>query len=95
MIEFQNVTKTYDNGTRGAPNGVDIKIEDGEFVFLVGPSGSGKIHHHQAADRRSSRPPAAAMLSTASSWKGSSERRSPTCGGHSASFSRTSASSRK
>ena len=41
MIEFQNVTKTYDNGTE-AIRGIDHKIEDGEFVFLVGPSGSGK-----------------------------------------------------
>ena len=41
MIEFQNVTKTYDNGTE-AIRGIDLKIEDGEFVFLVGPSGSRK-----------------------------------------------------
>ena len=41
MIEFENVAKTYDNGTK-AIQGIDLKIEDGEFVFLVGPSGSGK-----------------------------------------------------
>ena len=41
MIEFINVEKTYEQGTK-ALNGVNMQIEDGEFCFLVGPSGSGK-----------------------------------------------------
>ena len=41
MIRMTNVEKTYDNGTR-ALNGISFQIDDGEFVFLVGPSGSGK-----------------------------------------------------
>lgn len=41
MIEFKNVSKTYDNGTEALKN-VNIKIEDGEFVFIVGSSGAGK-----------------------------------------------------
>lgn len=41
MIEFQDVSMVYSNGTV-ALNGVNLKIEDGEFVFIVGRSGAGK-----------------------------------------------------
>ena len=41
MIDFVNVTKTYETGTH-ALNGIDLHIDDGECVFLVGASGSGK-----------------------------------------------------
>jgi multiple sugar transport system ATP-binding protein len=40
-IELQTVVKTFPNGTR-AVDGVDLTIEDGEFMVLVGPSGCGK-----------------------------------------------------
>jgi multiple sugar transport system ATP-binding protein len=40
-IELQAIEKTFPNGTR-AVDGVDLLIEDGEFIVLVGPSGCGK-----------------------------------------------------
>jgi putative ABC transport system ATP-binding protein len=44
MIEVKNVTKTYATGDIAfqALRGVSFKIEDGEFVAIMGPSGSGK-----------------------------------------------------
>lgn len=41
MIEFRNIHKTYDNGVE-ALEGINLKINKGEFLFLVGPSGAGK-----------------------------------------------------
>ncbi|MBA2533054.1 MAG: cell division ATP-binding protein FtsE [Nocardioidaceae bacterium] len=42
MIRFENVTKAYPGLSRPALDTVDVAVDRGEFVFLVGASGSGK-----------------------------------------------------
>ncbi|WP_027723953.1 phosphonate ABC transporter ATP-binding protein [Tuberibacillus calidus] len=41
MIEFNNVEKTYPNGTKALQN-INLTIEQGEFVAIIGLSGAGK-----------------------------------------------------
>ena len=41
MIEMQDVWKTYPDGTL-ALQGINVRIDRNEFVYLVGPSGAGK-----------------------------------------------------
>ena len=51
MIEFRNVSKTYETGTEAVHN-ANFKIEKGEFAFLVGSSGSRKININQNEIKR-------------------------------------------
>ncbi|WOO86951.1 phosphonate ABC transporter ATP-binding protein [Mollicutes bacterium LVI A0039] len=41
MIKFTNVGKTYDNGTKALSN-IDLTIDNGEFITIIGLSGAGK-----------------------------------------------------
>ena len=41
MIKLENVTKVYKTGTR-ALNGISLYINQGEFVYIIGATGSGK-----------------------------------------------------
>ncbi|SDS71648.1 cell division ATP-binding protein FtsE [Paraoerskovia marina] len=74
MIRFENVTKTYARGARPALDDVSLDIDRGEFVFLVGASGSGKSTCLRLV-LREERPSAGAVhvagrdLSRLSSWK--------------------------
>ncbi|MBI3267645.1 MAG: ABC transporter ATP-binding protein [Planctomycetes bacterium] len=59
MIEAQGLEKTYRLGGREvrALRGVDLRLDRGEFAFVLGPSGSGKstlLHLLGALDRPSS-----------------------------------------
>ena len=42
MVTFENVSMIYPGGEQKAINDMSFTISDGEFVFLVGQSGSGK-----------------------------------------------------
>ncbi len=74
MIRFEDVTKVYARGARPALDRVDLEVERGEFVFLVGASGSGKSTFLRLV-LREERPTAGRIfvagrdLSTLSSWK--------------------------
>ena len=42
IIEIKGLKKSYDNGKIKALNGMDLIVKKGEFISIMGPSGSGK-----------------------------------------------------
>lgn len=42
MIEFRNIKKSYSSNGTVALDGINLHVDDGEFVFIVGHSGAGK-----------------------------------------------------
>lgn len=42
LIRLQNVLKQFDKGAVTALNNINLSIEQGSFVSIIGPSGSGK-----------------------------------------------------
>jgi multiple sugar transport system ATP-binding protein len=41
-VTYDKASRFYPGSERPAVDGLDLKIDDGEFLVLVGPSGSGK-----------------------------------------------------
>ena len=41
ILEFQNVSKVYNNVTKALTD-ISFSVNEGEFVSIIGPSGSGK-----------------------------------------------------
>ncbi|MDL4840174.1 phosphonate ABC transporter ATP-binding protein [Aquibacillus rhizosphaerae] len=50
MIEFKNLSLVYPNGNEGLKN-INIKINEGEFVVIVGLSGAGKSTFIRSVNR--------------------------------------------
>ena len=74
MIRFDDVSKIYPKAERPALDNVSLEVEKGEYVFLVGLSGSGKSTFLRLV-LREERPTSGTIhvagkdLNTLSNWK--------------------------
>jgi cell division transport system ATP-binding protein len=74
VIKFENVTKVYPKSDKPALDNISLEVEKGEFVFLVGLSGSGKSTFLRLV-LREERPTSGSIhvagkdLNTLSNWK--------------------------
>ena len=67
QVTFEKIRKVYPDGTR-AVNDLNLVVEDGEFMVLVGPSDCGKTTALRSPDSRMS-PRGSSRSATASEGK--------------------------
>ena len=54
MLEIKNVYKTFNAGTvneKVALKGLDLTLEDGDFVTVIGGNGAGQVHDAECRGR--------------------------------------------
>lgn len=49
MIDLKDITKVYDMGSVQVQvlKGITMQVDEGEFIAIIGPSGSGKFNSYE------------------------------------------------
>ena len=58
IIEMENVSFTYREGSKPALKGIDLKVEEGEFIGVIGPHRRREVQLVLGNDRRCTTDPA-------------------------------------